>query len=69
MSDDKRPVLGISIGDPGGIGGLVDRVSTPDYAAAVGLLLYGFNEWKEKGFSRDKKKGFLFKLKDWLKET
>ncbi|NOR14123.1 MAG: cell division protein FtsA [Candidatus Aminicenantes bacterium] len=61
--------LPVRRGDPGGIGGLVDRVSTPDYATAVGLLLYGFNEWKERGFSRDKKKGFWFKFKDWLKET
>jgi len=61
--------LPVRRGDPGGIGGLVDRVSTPDYSAAVGLLLYGFKQWKDKGFSRDRKKGFLVKVKDWLKET
>lgn len=61
--------LPVRRGDPGGIGGLVDRVSTPDYASAVGLVLYGYKQWKEKGISTDNKKGFMAKLKDWLKEA
>jgi cell division protein FtsA len=47
----------------------VDRVNTPDFATAVGLVLYGFNQLKGRGISKDKKKPFLAKLKDWLKET
>jgi cell division protein FtsA len=61
--------LPVRRGDPGGIGGLVDRVSTPDYASAVGLVLYGHKQWKQRGLSKDKKKGFMAKLKDWLKEA
>ena len=61
--------LPVRRGDPTGIGGLADRVSTPDYATSVGLILYGFNQWKEKGTSKDRKKGFLAKFKDWLKEA
>lgn len=61
--------LPVRRGDPSGVGGLVDRVSTPDYATAVGLILYGYNQWKEKGFSKDRKKGFWAKVKDWLKEA
>jgi cell division protein FtsA len=61
--------LPVRRGDPSGIGGLVDRVSTPDYATAVGLVLYGYNQWKERGFSKDRKKGFWAKMKDWLKEA
>lgn len=61
--------LPVRRGDPGGAGGLVDRVNTPDYSTSVGLLLHGFNKWKEKGFSKDKKKGFFGKIKDWLKEA
>jgi cell division protein FtsA len=61
--------LPVRRGDPGGIGGLVDRVSTPDYASAVGLVLYGHKQWKQRGLSKEKKKGFMAKLKDWLKET
>jgi len=61
--------LPVRRGDPGGIGGLVDRVSTPDYASAVGLVLYGHKLWKQRGLSKEKKKGFMAKLKDWLKEA
>lgn len=61
--------LPVRRGDPSGIGGLADRVSTPDYATSVGLILYGYNQWKEKGLSKDRKKGFWAKFKDWLKEA
>jgi len=61
--------LPVRRGDPTGIGGLVDRVSTPDYATAVGLILYGYNQWKEKGKFKERKKGFWSKFKDWLKES
>jgi len=61
--------LPVRRGDPIGIGGLVDRVNTPDYATAVGLILYGYNQWKEKGFSKERKKGLWAKVKDWLKEA
>jgi cell division protein FtsA len=56
-------------GDPSGIGGLSDRVNTPDYATSVGLILYGYSQWQEKGLSKDRKKGFWAKFKDWLKEA
>ncbi|MBE0460551.1 MAG: cell division protein FtsA [Candidatus Aminicenantes bacterium] len=56
-------------GDPMGIGGLVDRVNTPDFATSVGLILYGYNQWKSTGISKDRKKGFWSKFKDWLKEA
>jgi len=61
--------LPVRRGDPSGMGGLVDRVSTPDYATAVGLILHGYKQWKEKGMSKDRKKGFWAKFKDWLKEA
>jgi cell division protein FtsA len=61
--------LPVRRGDPMGIGGLVDRVSTPDYATAVGLILYGFGQWQEHGRSQDKKKGFWARMRDWLKES
>lgn len=60
--------LPVRRGEPFGVGGLVDRVSTPDFATSVGLILYGFNKWRERGMTRERKKGFLAKLFDWLKE-
>lgn len=60
--------LPVRRGEPSGVGGLVDRVSTPDFATSVGLILYGFNKWRERGMTRERKKGFLAKIFDWLKE-
>ena len=60
--------LPVRRGDPSGVGGLVDRVSTPDFATSVGLTLYGFHTWQDKGLSRDRKKGGWAKFKDWFKE-
>src|SRR5512136_2606072 len=61
--------LPVRRGDPGGIGGLADRVSTPDYATAVGLLLHGFSQWQDRGLSQDKKQGMWARMRDWLKES
>jgi cell division protein FtsA len=60
--------LPVRRGEPSGVGGLVDRVSTPDFATSVGLILYGYGQWQEKGISKDRKKGLWTKFKDWFKE-
>jgi len=60
--------LPVRRGDPNYVGGLIDRVSTPDYATAVGLILYGYNQIQEHGFSKDKKKGLWTRVKDWFNE-
>jgi len=60
--------LPVRRGDPNYVGGLIDRVSTPDYATAVGLILYGYNQILERGFTKDKKKGFWTRIKDWFNE-
>ncbi|MCU0243490.1 MAG: rod shape-determining protein, partial [Acidobacteria bacterium] len=60
--------LPVRRGDPGGVGGLVDRVSTPDFATAVGLILHGFRIWQDRGLSKDNKRGALARFKDWFKE-
>jgi cell division protein FtsA len=61
--------LPVRRGEPMGIGGLVDRVSTPDFSTAVGLILYGYNQWKSKGVTKERKQGFWVKMKEWLKEA
>jgi hypothetical protein len=47
----------------------MDRVSTPDYATAVGLIITGYNQWQDKGLSKDRKKGPWARVKDWFKEA
>ncbi len=61
--------LPVRRGDPSGIGGLAERVNTPDYAASVGLILFGYDQWKEKTLSKDRKRSLWVKFKEWLKEA
>jgi cell division protein FtsA len=61
--------LPVRRGDPTGVGGLVDRVNTPDYATTVGLILYGYKQLEEKGITKDRKKGLWIRVKNWLKEA
>jgi len=61
--------LPVRRGDPSGIGGLAERVNTPDYAASVGLILFGYDQWKEKILSKDRKRSLWVKFKEWLKEA
>ena len=61
--------LPVRRGDPSGIGGLAERVNTPDYAASVGLILFGYDQLKEKTLSRDRKRSLWVKFKEWLKEA
>jgi cell division protein FtsA len=61
--------LPVRRGDASGTGGLADRVSTPDYTTAVGLIIYGYNKWKETGVSPGRKESWWSKFKEWLKEA
>jgi len=60
--------LPVRRGDPTGVGGLVDRVNTPDFATAVGLLEYGRAIMAQGGLGKDRKKGFWARIKDIFKE-
>ncbi len=43
IEESARRTLGlpVRVAKPGGVGGLIDDTGTPEYAAAVGLILYG----------------------------
>ena len=60
--------LPVRRGDPTGVGGLIDRVSTPDFATVVGLLLYGYQQRQDKGQAKDRKKGIWTVVRDWFRE-
>ena len=61
----------VRLGSPTHVGGLVDVVSSPIYAAGVGLVLYGMKR-QERAFSRCRDERMLSKVKhrmsDWLSE-
>ncbi len=54
------------MGTPMGVGGLIDKVNTPDFATAVGLLKYGFADMKEKGTLLKHQGGPWKKIKDFF---
>ena len=56
----------VRIGTPYGIGGLIDKVNTPDFATAVGLLKYGFSDMKEKGIIFTKPKNPWLRFKEYF---
>jgi cell division protein FtsA len=56
----------VRIGSPFGIGGLIDKVNTPEFATAVGLIKYGFSDMKDKGFICNKPKNFTQKIKKYF---
>lgn len=60
--------LPVRIGHPAGVTGLVDKVSAPEYATAVGLLLHGASSAAiGRGYS-GRYPGLFSRLKNWLVE-
>jgi cell division protein FtsA len=60
--------LPVRRGEPSGLGGLMDRVRTPEYSTAVGLLHYGREVLRDLGPNKDRKRGLFGKIKDMFKE-
>ncbi|MBI5026909.1 MAG: cell division protein FtsA [Nitrospirae bacterium] len=60
--------LPVRVGNPVGIGGLKDIVSSPMYATGVGLVLYGAKDiGAEQGFKEGGLfQGILNRMKDWV---
>lgn len=56
----------VRIGRPIGIGGLIDKVNTPEFATSVGLIKYGMMDMKDRGMFRSQPQGFLQKLKGYF---
>ncbi len=56
----------IRLGAPGGVGGLIDKVNTPDFSTAVGLLKYGLIDYKNSGEFSTNNKGIFDKVKDFF---
>ncbi len=60
--------LPVRRGAPAGLGGLMDRVKTPDCATAVGLLLYGRDFIRETDGSKSRGRGLFGRFKDFFRE-
>ncbi len=56
----------VRVGNPFGIGGLIDKVNTPEFATSLGLIKYGLIDMKDRGMIKDKPAGFFHKLKEYF---
>jgi len=56
----------VRIGRPYGLGGLIDKVDTPEFSTSIGLIKYGLKDMKDRGMIRNQPVGFLQKLKGYL---
>ena len=60
--------LGGRIGQPGRHGGLVDRYQSPEYATAVGLVLYSHRlGLADSGVPKERSDGVMKGLRRWMK--
>lgn len=53
----------VRVGIPMGLGGLIDKVNTPDFSTSLGLIKYGLLDMRNRGVMSDSSGGWLQKLK------
>jgi cell division protein FtsA len=56
----------VRVGQPHGLGGLIDKVSTPEFSTAVGLIKYGLIDMKDRGVIKNQPAGFFQKIKEYV---
>ncbi len=56
----------IRIGKPFGLGGLIDKVDTPDFSTSLGLIKYGLLDMRNRGVITRSSTGIVQKIKDFL---
>ena len=56
----------VRIGKPYGIGGLIDKVNSPEFSTSLGLLKYGLIDMRDRGMIRNQPAGFLQKIKEYV---
>jgi cell division protein FtsA len=56
----------VRIGRPSGVGGLIDKVSAPEFSTSVGLLKHGLMDMRDRGMIRNQPTGILQKIKDYI---
>ena len=56
----------VRIGTPRDVGGLIDKVGTPEFSTSVGLIKYGLMDMKDRGVIKEQPTGFFQKLKEYV---
>jgi cell division protein FtsA len=56
----------VRIGRPEGVGGLIDKVNSPEFATSIGLVKYGLLDMRDRGVIKNQPLGFFKKIKESL---
>ncbi len=56
----------VRVGRPFGLGGLIDKVSTPEFSTSVGLIKYGLIDMKDRGVIKNQPISFFQKIKEYV---
>jgi len=56
----------VRVGMPVGLGGLIDKVNTPDFSTSLGLIKYGLLDMRNRGVMPDSKPTVIEKIKDFI---
>ncbi len=56
----------VRIGRPTGLGGLIDKVNTPDFSTSLGLIKYGLLDMRNRGVMPDSSSGFFQKVREFI---
>ena len=56
----------VRVGRPAGLGGLIDKVNTPDFSTSLGLIKYGLLDMRNRGVMPDSSAGFFQKIKEFI---
>jgi len=56
----------VRVGKPTGLGGLIDKVNTPDFSTSLGLIKYGLLDMRNRGVMPDSSDNFFKKVREWI---
>jgi len=56
----------VRVGKPAGLGGLIDKVNTPDFSTSLGLIKYGLLDMRNRGVMPDSSGNFFQKVKEFI---
>jgi cell division protein FtsA len=56
----------VRVGRPFGLGGLIDKVGTPEFSTSVGLIKYGLIDMKDRGVIKNQPVSFFQKIKEYV---
>ncbi len=56
----------VRVGKPTGLGGLIDKVNTPDFSTSLGLIKYGLLDMRNRGVMPDSSGNFFQKVREFI---